>query len=188
MSSDVRQFISSLRRESYYALVQRQTISARRADPNSPSFDPERAVAYHLQRGNVDEAAWLVFLMTHFGRPGSMHVYTENLGELETYISEGHHKTAGMPPMPRGDPFQYVQALLDCERRMRNGEYLDASAVVRDPYWADLVRLLQAFWASGMNDRLDDLLSKFEYSIYRPYAETRRNMRRRFADDPPMPT
>ena len=38
-------------------------------DPNDLSFDAERAVAYHLQKGDVDEAAWLVFLMTHFARP-----------------------------------------------------------------------------------------------------------------------
>jgi Alpha-glutamyl/putrescinyl thymine pyrophosphorylase clade 3 len=63
------QFVASLRREAYYRLVQRYPISRRRADPNDPSFDAERAVAYHIQQGNVDEAAWLVFLMTHFARP-----------------------------------------------------------------------------------------------------------------------
>ena len=63
------QFVASLRRESYYVLVQQKALSARRADPNDPSFEAERAVAYHLQQRNLDEAAWLVFLMTHFGRP-----------------------------------------------------------------------------------------------------------------------
>ncbi len=62
------QFVASLRRESYYVGVQRKTISARRANPNDPSFDAERAVAHHLQKGDVEEAAWLLFLMTHFGR------------------------------------------------------------------------------------------------------------------------
>lgn len=64
-----RQFVASLRREAYYRLVQRKRVSASRADPNHPSFDAERAVAYHLQQGNIDEAAWVVFLMTHFARP-----------------------------------------------------------------------------------------------------------------------
>ncbi len=63
------QFVASLRREDYYRVVQRKPISADRADPNHPSFDAERAVAFHVQRGNIDEAAWLVFLMTHFARP-----------------------------------------------------------------------------------------------------------------------
>lgn len=63
------QFIASLRRESYYQVVQRGPIHPRRSDPNDPGFDAERAVAYHAQNGDVDEAAWLVFLMTHFARP-----------------------------------------------------------------------------------------------------------------------
>jgi hypothetical protein len=63
------QFVASLRREDYYRLIQMKPISADRADPNSPRFDVERAVAYYVQRGNLDEAAWLAFLMTHFARP-----------------------------------------------------------------------------------------------------------------------
>lgn len=63
------QIVASLRREDYYRRVQQKTISASRADPNSASFDAERAVAYHMQNGNFEEAAWLVFLITHFARP-----------------------------------------------------------------------------------------------------------------------
>lgn len=62
------QFIASQRREDYYRLAQRGTISANRADPNHIAFDAERAVAFHMQQGNIDEASWLIFLMTHFSR------------------------------------------------------------------------------------------------------------------------
>lgn len=62
------QFVASLRREDYYQGVQAKPISANKADPNNPSFDAERAVAFHMQQGNVDEAGWLIFLMTHFAR------------------------------------------------------------------------------------------------------------------------
>lgn len=67
------QFVASLRREDYYRLVQTKRISPQRADPNSPSFDAERAVAFHMQQGNVDEAGWLIFLMTHFARRPDTH-------------------------------------------------------------------------------------------------------------------
>lgn len=63
------QFVASLRRETYYVAVQQKPISSRRANPNDSSFDAERAVAYHVQQGSIDEAAWLIFLMTHFARP-----------------------------------------------------------------------------------------------------------------------
>ena len=62
------QLVASLRRERYYQLVQAKPISISRADPNHPSFDAERAVAFHVQQGNLEEAAWLIFLMTHFAR------------------------------------------------------------------------------------------------------------------------
>lgn len=62
------QFIASQRREDYYRLVQRAPISPNRADPNNGSFDAERAVAFHMQQGNFDEAGWLIFLMTYFAR------------------------------------------------------------------------------------------------------------------------
>ncbi|HEX8222488.1 MAG TPA: hypothetical protein VF605_01580 [Allosphingosinicella sp.] len=62
------QFVASLRREDYYRLVQAKAVSPQRADPNSLSFDAERAVAFQMQKGDVDEAGWLIFLMTHFSR------------------------------------------------------------------------------------------------------------------------
>ncbi|MXO53294.1 hypothetical protein GRI47_04640 [Erythrobacter pelagi] len=63
------QFVASQRREDYYEQVQAKPVSAARADPNSSAFDAERAVAHHMQQGNIDEAGWLIFLMTHFARP-----------------------------------------------------------------------------------------------------------------------
>lgn len=63
------QFVASLRRESYYRQVQAKPVSADRADPNHHSFDAERAVAYHVREGDMDEAGWLIFLMTHLARP-----------------------------------------------------------------------------------------------------------------------
>jgi hypothetical protein len=65
------QFVASLRREDYYRRVQEKAVVAAKSDPNSGSFDPERAVAYHLQNNDVEEAAWLIFLMTHFARPST---------------------------------------------------------------------------------------------------------------------
>jgi len=68
-----QQFVASLRREDYYRYVQAKPIATQRADPNNPSFDAERAVAFHMQQGNIDEAGWLIFLMTHFARRADTH-------------------------------------------------------------------------------------------------------------------
>jgi len=63
------QFIASLRREDYYRAVQQKRIGSSRANPHHVSFDAERAITYHVQNGNLEEAAWLIFLMTHFAKP-----------------------------------------------------------------------------------------------------------------------
>jgi hypothetical protein len=64
------QLIASLRREDYYRVVRDRLPSANRANPNHPLFDAARAVAFHVRTGNVEEASWLIFLMTHFARDG----------------------------------------------------------------------------------------------------------------------
>ena len=45
------------------------------------------------------------------------------------------------------NPFDVVDRFLDIERRLRAGESFVAADEIDDPYWADIVRLLQAFWA-----------------------------------------
>jgi hypothetical protein len=62
------QMVASLRRLDYSDIIRTRDISSDRADPNSPSFDPEKAAVYQMRSGHIDEAFWLVFLITHFGR------------------------------------------------------------------------------------------------------------------------
>ena len=62
------QMVASLRRLEFTRLLISRPIDPQRTDPNSELFDPERAAIYHARMGNTDEAFWLVFLMTHFGK------------------------------------------------------------------------------------------------------------------------
>ncbi|UNU44529.1 hypothetical protein EAO27_18790 [Sphingopyxis sp. YF1] len=65
-----RQIIASIRREEYFEILQKRgAISARRADPNDPAFEAEAGVVYLIQSGQIDEAAWLIFLMVFFAKP-----------------------------------------------------------------------------------------------------------------------
>jgi hypothetical protein len=63
----VWQLIDSIQRVSYVNTVRARPISASRADPQSPLFDPIRA-AVAVSAGRAEEAFWLVFLATHCGR------------------------------------------------------------------------------------------------------------------------
>lgn len=65
-----RQIIASLRREDYFRIIQqRGAIASNRADPNDPAFEAELGVVHFLQGGEIDEAAWLIFLMVYFAKP-----------------------------------------------------------------------------------------------------------------------
>lgn len=62
------QLVSSMRRVEYVRGLAARTIDARRADPSHDLFDPLMAAALAVKRGDVDEAWWLTFLATHFGK------------------------------------------------------------------------------------------------------------------------
>src|SRR5665213_4009181 len=64
----VEQIIESLRRIEFVYLVRDGRLDPRRADPSSGLFDPIRAAAFNLRKGELDEAFWLIFLSTHFGK------------------------------------------------------------------------------------------------------------------------
>lgn len=70
-STLVKQMIESIRRVEYVAAISRRDISADRADPRSEHFDPIRAAVLKRQSGDIEEACWLVFLATHFGKASS---------------------------------------------------------------------------------------------------------------------
>jgi hypothetical protein len=62
------QMMASLRRLDYTAILRTRDINPDRANPASAMFDPERAAIFHAREGRTDEAFWLIFLATHFGK------------------------------------------------------------------------------------------------------------------------
>jgi len=64
----VEQLVESIRRVTYARTMTNMDHSLLRADPTSDLFDPLRAAVLHHRQGSIDEACWLVFLSTHFGK------------------------------------------------------------------------------------------------------------------------
>ena len=126
-----------------------------------------------------------VELGEYYHHVGSMHIYKADLEHIDTYLVEGFQRTAEMPAMPAGDPFVLVDRLLEIEDRLRNGEDLDAGEVMAEPYWADIVRLLQVFWARKFAKdhpmRLKELRAELATSFYRPYVDGRLHLASRSA-------
>ena len=52
----------------YVSVIRGRQISARRADPSDKMFDPVKAALYFQRQGEIDEAFWMVFFFTHFGK------------------------------------------------------------------------------------------------------------------------
>lgn len=109
---------------------------------------------------------------------GSMHIYEPDLDEVRGYVTEGHQKIVEMPPMPPGDPFGLSETLLEAEGRIRAGEPCSAAELAPSPYWADFLRLLQAFWASGDEAKLDALRADIA-PAFRIFVDSRRDKPRR---------
>ncbi|HEX2580865.1 MAG TPA: hypothetical protein VHL08_02695 [Dongiaceae bacterium] len=64
----VAQLIDSLRRIKFAYHIRDALHDPARMDPTSSIFDPLRAAVLYNRRGEYDEAWWLVFLATHFGK------------------------------------------------------------------------------------------------------------------------
>lgn len=64
----VAQFIDSLRRVEFAHYIRDARHDNARMDPASDMFDPLRAAVMQNRVGKTDEAWWLVFLATHFGK------------------------------------------------------------------------------------------------------------------------
>lgn len=120
----------------------------------------------------------------HFA--GSMHLYEDDIAKAEKYVSEGVQSTTAMPAMPLGTPWPAISNLLDAERRVRTGLALPSSFSAMDPYWADLVRLLQAFAATGDKAKIDAILGKMVHAGYRVYVDARKRAKQRDVVPPPQ--
>ena len=102
---------------------------------------------------------------------GSMHLYDKNRVAARQYLDEGFQRHVEMPPMPEGDPRPAIRRLFDAERLVRARKRVDAGSLGIDPYWADLVRLLQIHFAQGNMARLGALKASLVHPGYRTFAE-----------------
>jgi hypothetical protein len=64
----VEQLVESRRRIEYVEHLRDSAHSPRRLDPGDAMFDPLRAAVLHARKGDMEEAHWLIFLATHFGK------------------------------------------------------------------------------------------------------------------------
>lgn len=64
----VAQIVDSIRRIKYVEVIKTKRLSNIYIDPTSRFFDPLKAASWCNRNGSIDEAFWLVFIATHFGK------------------------------------------------------------------------------------------------------------------------
>ena len=106
---------------------------------------------------------------------GSLHIYEPNVEAAQSYLSEGYQDSKPMPIMPKSDPWESIGLLKDAEAalRLKNGNSLAAIKKSVDPFWADLIRILEilALSKSGADKRAVVLVKKEMVSVvYDSYA------------------
>lgn len=108
---------------------------------------------------------------------GSLHLYDVNRTIARQFLNEGWQATdKPMPPMPIGDPWPSIRSLLEAELEIRTQGVLGEGRFEgMDPYWADLVRLLEVLRYSRERKtasirRLRDEMSS---DVYRPFIDAR---------------
>jgi thymidylate synthase len=107
---------------------------------------------------------------------GSLHLYEDDQEFARQYLNEGWQSTISMPPMPIGDPRPSLRKVLDAEYRIRYGAELDVKVWSVEPYWADLIRLLQVFAVTGDMGKVEALKRKMVFDNYAAYIEKRKEM------------
>lgn len=109
---------------------------------------------------------------THFA--ASLHLYADDIGKAVQFMEEGYQPiTAGMPPMPPGNPWPQVRKVLQAERLIRLGRSPAALIGQLDPYWADIVRLLEIFASKDNAHRIRQLRRAMSTTLYNRYIEGR---------------
>lgn len=109
---------------------------------------------------------------------GSLHLYDRDEDKVKRYLDEGLQSTmTPMPEMPKGDPWPAIEVVRNTEIDIRTGKTVNVSALSLDPYWADLIRLLQVFtmWKNKDIDGIESVKRDMHTDIYKAYIEQRKS-------------
>lgn len=116
-----------------------------------------------------------VELGTYKHAVGSLHLYDESIETAKRFLAEGWQSTeATMPAMPIGDPWPGIRVLLKAESIIRCGGSLDSALLSgMDPYWADLIRLLEILRYKKEKDpiRITEVRAKMSSKVYDPFID-----------------
>lgn len=104
---------------------------------------------------------------------GSLHLYDKNTDRVQAYLTEGVQRTTlPMPAMPEGSPWPSLRGFLEHEKKIREDSKICADLKTLNPYWADLVRLLQLKYYVDRKDETGtaSVAERITSAAYGPFA------------------
>lgn len=99
---------------------------------------------------------------------GSLHLYDKNYKNASLFLEEGWQSFIPMPEMPIEDPWPSISELLRLEQEIRLNNINVLEKLDFDPYWEDVIRLLQIF-CFFKNNSVEDIypiISEMHQDIY----------------------
>jgi thymidylate synthase len=106
---------------------------------------------------------------------GSLHLYEEKAAEARQFLEEGFQSTLNpMPQMPRANPWPSIHRLLRAEKDIRTKDpSIGGDLETLDPYWGDLVRLLQVYryYKDKDPDSIEPIRGKMSSEVYRVFVD-----------------
>lgn len=107
---------------------------------------------------------------------GSMHIYEDNMTQIDRYLDvEGWQYPGAMPTMPPDRVDDFLSKLLSAEVAIRTSGSQAAvdQELASDSYWGDIVLLLRAV-AAKRAEEIEELEGQLTNSFYSPYLRDRR--------------
>ncbi len=107
---------------------------------------------------------------------GSLHLYKSDGDRALRYLAEGYQETTlSMPHMPCGDPWPAIALVQAAERELRVQGRLTTDVSTVDPYWRDLIYLLEVFRAYKDEDsgRMRALAADVRHDIYKSWIDVK---------------
>lgn len=108
---------------------------------------------------------------------GSLHLYDKHIDTAREFLDEGWQSTkTPMPPMPTDDPKSPIKLLLKAESEIRTTGAFDTKVLEgMDPYWRDLILLLQVFryWKDRQRDQILIIRRGISSKVYLPFINAK---------------
>lgn len=107
----------------------------------------------------------------------SMHLYLDKKKQVEQFVKEGYQEIIPMPPMPSGDQFPLINALLSHEEKIRQSGLFESSKSDLPDYWNDILRLLLIFRIGkrpGGGQAITALKKQMTSGVFNTYIDRRR--------------